>query len=110
MSKHTPGPWVTDNSVLRGSINRLDEPRRHIALTSDWENEKGDREQNEANARLIAAAPELLEALESAIECGMVPSSTAKDGGATRHARQVVVADMIRDAVAKAKGLNPDQG
>ena len=42
----------------------------------------------------------LVEALEAAFDCGMVPTSTAKVGGATRHARQVVVADMLRDALA----------
>ena len=57
-----------------------------------------------ANARLIAAAPDLLEALEAAVDCGMVPSSSLKDGGAARHARQVHAADMIRAAITKAKG------
>lgn len=56
-------------------------------------------------ADLFAERDQLLEALEAAIECGMVPISSAKDGGAVRHARQVVVADMIRAAIAKAKGL-----
>jgi len=69
MSNHTPGPWVTDNSVLRGSVNRLEEPRRHIALVSDWEKVSGDRLENEANARLIAAAPDLLEALQRVTDC-----------------------------------------
>ncbi len=46
---------------------------------------------------------ELRAALEAAIDCGMVPTSTAKDGGAPRHARQVIVADMIRDAIASVK-------
>ena len=62
------------------------------------------RAENEVNARLIAAAPDLLEALEAAVECGLVPKSSVLDGGASRHARQVVVGDMIRAAIAKAKG------
>jgi hypothetical protein len=46
----------------------------------------------------------LTEALEAAIECGMVPVSSAKEGGASAHSRQVQVADMIRTALAKARG------
>lgn len=57
-----------------------------------------------ANALLWAAAPEMLEAMQAAIDCGMVPVSSAADGGAVRHSRQVQVADMIRAAIAKATG------
>jgi hypothetical protein len=56
----------------------------------------------EANARLIAAAPDLLEALVQAVACRMVPISSAREGGACAFARHAVVADMIRDAIAKA--------
>lgn len=47
---------------------------------------------------------ELLAALEAAIECGMVPTSSAKEGGAMRYVKQAHVADQIRAAIAKAKG------
>jgi len=57
-----------------------------------------------ANMNLIAAAPDLYAALEAAIDCGMVPKSSVADGGATRHSRHVQVADMIRAALAKARG------
>lgn len=56
------------------------------------------------NAHLIAAAPCLLEALEAAIECGMVPVSSVSDGGAAKYSRQIEVADMIRAAINKALG------
>lgn len=68
MSKHTPGPWIVDNTTLRGSINRLAEPRRHIALASDYQKTKQCFEENQANAILIAAAPDLLEALIGMVE------------------------------------------
>lgn len=47
---------------------------------------------------------DLLAALEAAVECGMVPSSSASEGGANRHAKQVHVADQIRAAISKVKG------
>lgn len=65
MSKHTPGPWAVDESRHDGCINRI-EPFRHIGMASGYQVNPGDREENEANARLMAAAPDLLEALEQA--------------------------------------------
>lgn len=47
---------------------------------------------------------EMLSALEAAVECKMVPISSAKEGGAARHSIQVQVADQIRSVIAKAKG------
>lgn len=58
------------------------------------------------NADLIAAAPELLEALKAAVDCKMVPITSAKDGGAAKHSIQVQVADQIRAAIAKATGVD----
>jgi hypothetical protein len=52
----------------------------------------------------MAAAPDMLEALEAAVECGMVPITSAKDGGAAALTRHAHVGDMIRNAIAKAKG------
>jgi len=61
MNKHTPGPWVVDETHLQGSVNNL-EIGRHITLCSL----NVGRDQCLANARLIAAAPDMLEAL---IDC-----------------------------------------
>ena len=68
-AKHTPGPWLTDrNNVHTGQIATI-----HHCLNNNWvevwtdkwaETGLGEAEQ-EANARLIAAAPELLEALQA---------------------------------------------
>lgn len=50
---HTPGPWKVDRPYIRGA-------GRAIASLESWRNEVEDA----ANARLIAAAPELLECLK----------------------------------------------
>lgn len=69
-TKHTPGPWwVDDNGCVAAGHGDTYET---IAIMHDWQ---GDSER-EANARLIAAAPELLEALRAVLdeidenECG----------------------------------------
>jgi hypothetical protein len=47
---------------------------------------------------------ELLELLKAAVACGMVPVSSAKDGGPNCYSEQVRLADRIRAAIAKAEG------
>lgn len=99
--KHTPGPWTVFYKQKYDEWH-VSVPAfgMRLALFPD-----GIRTENhEADARLIAAAPDLLEALQEAIDCGMVPSSSCSDGGASKYSRQVQVADMIRAAVAKATG------
>lgn len=64
-AKHTPGPWLTDrNNVHTGQIATV-----YHCIGNDWieiwtdkwlETGLGEGEQ-EANARLIAAAPDLLD-------------------------------------------------
>lgn len=69
MSGPTPGPWLMDrNNVHCGHIATI-----HGCLNNDWveiwtdtwclEESQLTEDRQEANARLIAAAPELLEAL-----------------------------------------------
>lgn len=75
--KHTPGPWVVIEKTT--SVGKCFRVGPHEIVT---ENHGGiclydDRTQlnphsageQEANARLIAAAPDLLKALEEAVEC-----------------------------------------
>lgn len=73
MSKHTPGPWkaavakfVTFSGIGIGEsllvTTSLEDDSPDIALIRAVRD--GLREQDKANARLIAAAPELLEALK----------------------------------------------
>lgn len=58
MSGHTPGPWVHD-----GKCGVFDERKRDPICNTDYCCQQEDK----ANANLIAAAPDLLGALESAL-------------------------------------------
>ena len=60
MSNHTPGPWLIVSTYVRTAINTAQ--GIHVAMVNWW---KGiSVKEHEANARLIAAAPDMLEALE----------------------------------------------
>ena len=93
MSKHTPGPWEIKRHF--DSCYRYISAPEHIALAQVvWCVEEEERSPVcEANAHLIAAAPELLEALENLLKV------YEGEGGAQHHA-----GDMARAAIAKAKG------
>lgn len=60
MSKHSPGPWTvspTDDTVV------IDADTREVAAIDGDYNDPDTWPQMEANALLIAAAPDILEAL-----------------------------------------------
>ena len=65
MSKHTPGPWVIDWNMSRLDIFSADATTLVSTLRRSALSSKMD-ETAKANARLIAAAPDLLEALRNA--------------------------------------------
>lgn len=65
--KHTPGPWV--HEVYKGKYDVHGEPGTgYVAKNID----------REANARLIAAAPELLEILKVLVGHEHVPDAVGK--------------------------------
>ena len=94
--KHTPGEWFTHREghstvyvecrIGGGLIQEVAACRPTAA----------GREQQEANARLIAAAPELLEALQEVADCG------AEAWGEDRPCVRIA-----RAAIAKATGGQP---
>lgn len=80
MSDHTPGPWeaVLDTSVNHGSIKSP----LHESLIAMVDCRYGKIGEPEANARLIAAAPDLLEALEWVqLECRYAHGNTIQLSG-----------------------------
>ncbi|HEJ6444628.1 TPA: hypothetical protein SL854_001688 [Pseudomonas aeruginosa] len=76
MSKHRPGPWIlSEASVLRYGDTKetqiceifCNQNNKLIAEIPDYCYHADDAEQDMADARLIAAAPDLLSALELVI-------------------------------------------
>lgn len=68
--KHTSGPWGTRHHIIqdgnlekqRYDITAGEDSSIHICRLKGWD------EEDDANARLIAAAPELLEACKAMVE------------------------------------------
>jgi hypothetical protein len=94
-AKHTPGPWVADGSRVRIATPTKCGYREGLRIDTcyiedAWENDP----EAEANARLIAAAPDMLTALEAVVK--------AYDGPCVTRSEM----DMVRAAIAKALGEN----
>ncbi len=105
MSKHTPGPWHhtgrefndvrdSDDELVAVALHlRVGQPQRSV-------------QEAEANARLIAAAPELLEALQQALEfvdgwkelswCAPARAAIAKATGSDHQPYKVISDHMIQ--------------
>ncbi len=103
---HTPGPW--DQHIRLDTDDRSDPRGCYLAIGSDaWgefakvvvrmSHKDEDSQMGLANARLISAAPDLLEVLEA-----LVSTLSANDeDGLTEFAEPMVAA---RAAIAKARG------
>jgi hypothetical protein len=67
MSTHTPGPWVEFNAIDSdgNSLPCVIATAGNICIVEQWAT--GGCEESQANARLIAAAPDMLAALEMAV-------------------------------------------
>jgi len=91
-SKHTPGQWVIANSDAYNTVVIA----QGAEICTVIEHQGGDRK---ANARLIAAAPELLAALRGAMErWGDVIGSQDHDF------EDAAVLSRARAAIARAEG------
>jgi len=66
MSKHTPGPWKINGVALPGRYQIDDAANKPVAVTDARYDLNTGYEQADANSRLIAAAPDMLEALKLA--------------------------------------------
>ena len=99
---HTPGPWIKDEKVISDSEGEI----TMIVFCPDGPGygrvaqvyaECGRNTELLPNARLIAAAPELLEALEVAIGC-VEYMAGAIDSDPEDHERLAIVENAIKQA------------
>jgi hypothetical protein len=99
-TKHTPAPWVisaTNPYRINTSEEQLLLPVAEAYHHVDGDNPTYD--EAKANARLIAAAPELLEALEQMVLLWEAVSSTGR-----KPFLNAVGYLAAREAIEKAKG------
>lgn len=116
MSKHTPGPWVVeewdvrepDGCVINGGLQVV--AIKNGAKCSIYAaTEDGDGDEMEANLHLIAAAPELLAALEGLLADmrlrSMLDGDVDSDGCVVLSCGNGVLY-AANKAIAKAKGID----
>lgn len=91
MSAHTPGPWKA------GNVENRTGGRSAVLIWADGGDDLGEA-RTFADARLMAAAPELLEALERMV--AMFADHTQYD----EEGYETAAVAVARAAIAKAKG------
>jgi hypothetical protein len=94
MSAHTPGPWEAIGNLVRSPMDKESGSGVMLAECADRWFLKVNSDEAKANARLIAAAPELLEALQNLLAVAGVRIDDPR----------IVQFDAARAAVAKATG------
>ena len=103
MSKHTPGPWELRGWSVKCPTNnfrvaRIGEPDKALRQFGDYEDMEAECR---ANARLIAAAPDLLAALKDALRSARHDFDAGEKGEAEFRA---AYSEQFA-AIAKAEGL-----
>lgn len=109
MSAHTPGPWQVrhveygDNVSENLGVYQCSPHFHEVAYIAYRYLGERDKATEQANARLIAAAPELLDALENLYEAFLeVPPTTP-----ARLYNQKALA-VSRDLIAELRGSDPE--
>jgi len=95
MTKHTPGPWQACAGLGAWNVTTIGKPRTFNICAINT-----NRVGQEANARLIASAPDLLEALKVAL-------NELHHPGAFNHSNPhdaPEVTEYLEAAIAKAEG------
>lgn len=96
--KHTPGPWESDSDVVQ-PVDGQSFNGCHICRITD----PGDGFSSEAraNAQLISAAPDLLEACKAAL--AYIPNSVVRSWPPGFELKAKAL-ELLRSAIAKATG------
>lgn len=107
-AKFTPGPWVAGEVRYAGRVRLVqhDGARGFVAeVQAPVVRDELDETTRDANAHLIAAAPEMLDALRFAeIDLERLIDRIDRTGAAVATGHSVVVVDRVRAAIAKAEG------
>ena len=116
-TEHTPGPWLLEQQLGTGDsdcgwsvLEREQNPYRgEICHITDAEHIAGiTKAERDANARLIAAAPELLEAMRALVKHFPTDSEMDQIGFTKESVTEACDAyDAARVAIAKATGEQP---
>jgi hypothetical protein len=95
MTHHTPGPWFAawDCIVANDPTGQHEDLYLAEIVIADDEGRIVSPEEQGANARLIAAAPDMLAALQDVLEFWDDPNTSVAE-----------LKGRLRDAIAKAKG------
>lgn len=103
-TKHTPGPWTWDGEFGLGWYAELVSPEKYVGHYS--RPQALSREESKANARLIAAAPELLAALEDILPHAIrdIHELNEQMVGSLYPSINLAKIKRAEDAIAKAKG------
>lgn len=95
--KHTPGPWITERCDTGMEI--LDTKQESVAVACHF-GDPYSSIREEANARLIAAAPDTLDTLQAILEW-----TESRDGDARTDENIIgAIGQMARAAISKATG------
>jgi hypothetical protein len=98
ITEHTPGPWIAEGAKVLWEAPHS----RNRWVVADLADASDGRlsPEIESNARLIAAAPDLLDALKSTRACvaGINPI------GRANTIRQAQALEFINQAIARAEG------
>ncbi len=97
MSEHTPGPWSANGLKNDGGFEISSEGRPFVICTRNPVNHRAG--ESNANAVLIAAAPDLLAALRQM-------DDFCQDFSEAVFCRDGKIAGIIRAAIAKATGVH----
>jgi len=95
-TQHTPGPWVFYDDSNDGKTNRIEIAARGKTVARIYHSVP---EEDLPNARLISAAPDLLEAAKT-----IMKNLDGMAGEVTAGYHESIIAPL-RDAIAKATGV-----
>lgn len=100
MTKHTPGPWCCNVPPRKFPIYTENKRTGFTYIAVTVKDDETTAPEMDANARLISASPELLEALQEALT--WMTLLKASDPGITDHGPLSRSIDKAHAAIAKA--------